>query len=768
MDEKVKESIINAILKKYKAPDESLVPYVFQRRITYKDGSPVKLTLWNNITGKRMVYPNWTNTLFYDLKDDDPLKFNFYRGCCPARDIRGVYLKYYDEYDVLEISWVDGKNKNGNVLGKDGDKIKWQFENTRAFLFKGDGWLCYYDLKRHLPIIYNSINEDETLMNRLIHKDSTAGCYISTQGLQEWGKFYGKMTYANNGMNYASSYEERNNAEIQIKDTWHLFYAYKAYVKELKRKVYESKPHDQHTVTWVAEHTNVIDYANLKELKKGSRIEKVNEDIFLIRVVVDNSISPGYKDWCRTDEETTYEGVRVFVSQKQGTSYALCRSAQTAPWRKNKLDSLYVSNTIPIKHMDMSIGLLDNIKDTTLMDMVKRNASNAIDVLVSLVRYPILERIEKAGYHNITSIMEHVTSTDLKSRCYLDRMFITQDRKHKIPTNIKDIKHYGKNMLKAIDTVCKALGTDYDRRMNNMMNAITAMYYIYGDKLQFMSYENLKEDLMALSHIFEENTMWLSYSNKAYKMYNYNSYDAWHEDADDYITVQEMKELNMVKRVIRHDIERIGNNVMSYVCNLYVDTLNLIERFGQEDREMYRRRLARINVSEDLKTMHDTVVVDYNRQSDSITHSRLEEEMTERYNKEHEKYEASNDKFVIKFPKHEYDIITEGKVLCHCVGGYANSHAHGRTTILFLRHKDTPDFPFYTIEVNNGCLIQIHGAYNKWLGNDPEAIPFVYKWLEDHKIAFNMKILLNKSNGYSNDGEYIDEEIVQKMIQEAS
>lgn len=767
MDEKAKESIINAILKKYKAPDESLVPYVFQKR-TNTNHTPVKLILWNNITGKREEYTDWNNSHFYELDDNDPVKFNYYRGCRPTRDIRGVYIKYYDKYDVLEVSWVDGKNENGNVLCKDGDKIKWQFENVRAFLFKGEGWLCYYDLNANKYIIYNSINEDETLINRLIHKDSTAGCCLNARAFQEWGRFYGKMTYTNDGMNYASSYEERNNPEIQIKDMWHLFYAYKAYVKELKRKDYESKPHDQRTVTWVAEHTNVKDYANLKELKKGSRIEKVNEDIFLVRVVVDNSINPIYKDWCQTDEETTYEGIRVFISQKQGTSYAICRSSQIGPWRKNKLDSLYVSNTIPVKYMDMSIELLDNIKDTTLMNMVKENAANAIDVLVSLVRYPILERIEKAGYHNIASIMKYVSSTDLKSRCYLDRMFITQDRKHKIPMNIKDIKHYGKNMLKAIDAVCAVLGTDSDRRMNNMMNAITAMYYIYGDKLQFMSYENLKEDLIVLSHTFEENTMWLSYSNKAYKMYNYNGYDAWHEDANDYITVQEIKELNMVKRVITHDISRIGNNVIPCVCNLYVDTLNLIERFGQEDREMYRRRLARIDRSEELKTMHDTIVMDYNRQSGSLTHTRLEEEMVERYNKEHEKYEASDDNFAIKFPKHEYDIITEGKVLCHCVGGYANSHAHGHTTILFLRHKDTPDFPFYTIEVNYGSLVQIHGAYNKWLGNDPEAIPFVYKWLEDHKIAFNMKILLNKSNGYSDNCEYIDEEIIQKMIQEAS
>lgn len=67
------------------------------------------------------------------------------------------------------------------------------------------------------------------------------------------------------------------------------------------------------------------------------------------------------------------------------------------------------------------------------------------------------------------------------------------------------------------------------------------------------------------------------------------------------------------------------------------------------------------------------------------------------------------------------EVRAEGAAMEHCVGGYANRHMTGSTTILFLRRKDAPNTPLYTIEVLNGRLQQIHGYKNDRGKPDPRV-----------------------------------------------
>jgi len=95
------------------------------------------------------------------------------------------------------------------------------------------------------------------------------------------------------------------------------------------------------------------------------------------------------------------------------------------------------------------------------------------------------------------------------------------------------------------------------------------------------------------------------------------------------------------------------------------------------------------------------------------------------------------------------EITKEGTALGHCVGGYVYEHARGMTNIIFLRRKSEEQIPFYTIEIKNDKVIQIHGRHNCWLGNNPEAIPFMFKYLTQLGVRFNKTMLLNLGRGYS-------------------
>ena len=69
--------------------------------------------------------------------------------------------------------------------------------------------------------------------------------------------------------------------------------------------------------------------------------------------------------------------------------------------------------------------------------------------------------------------------------------------------------------------------------------------------------------------------------------------------------------------------------------------------------------------------------------------------------------------YFIRIPETAAEIVAEGRVLCHCVGGYAPRHMEGKVVILFLRSTEDPDTPLCTIEMNGTKLVQIHGYKNE-------------------------------------------------------
>ena len=128
--------------------------------------------------------------------------------------------------------------------------------------------------------------------------------------------------------------------------------------------------------------------------------------------------------------------------------------------------------------------------------------------------------------------------------------------------------------------------------------------------------------------------------------------------------------------------------------------------------------------------------------------ARYEEENKKRK----EKWEFANEKFAIIFPMTVSEVRLEGEALHHCVGGYAQRHIQNETTILFLRKEELPDTAFYTIEIRkNGTewsVVQVHGACNKWVGNDPEAAVFLYRYFKAHNVSCDRDILLSTASGY--------------------
>jgi hypothetical protein len=139
----------------------------------------------------------------------------------------------------------------------------------------------------------------------------------------------------------------------------------------------------------------------------------------------------------------------------------------------------------------------------------------------------------------------------------------------------------------------------------------------------------------------------------------------------------------------------------------------------------------------------------------------LDEKRRQKTDELRKHYEYEDDEFVIRLPKDVYEIINEGAKQCICIGGYTSRHSKGETNLFFLRRKDSESVPFYAIEMNNNkVIVQIHGHSNKWLGNNPEAIPTVVRWLRKNDIKCDNKILTCTARGYGRTNEYIEMPIV--------
>lgn len=100
-------------------------------------------------------------------------------------------------------------------------------------------------------------------------------------------------------------------------------------------------------------------------------------------------------------------------------------------------------------------------------------------------------------------------------------------------------------------------------------------------------------------------------------------------------------------------------------------------------------------------------------------------------------YMYKDEKYQIVIPKSASDIIEEGHVLHHCVGGdnYLRAHNRQTSTILFLRHSKNPNIRFVTIEIKKDHIVQWYGAYDK----KPEETE-IAKWLRTYREIVNKRL----------------------------
>ena len=136
----------------------------------------------------------------------------------------------------------------------------------------------------------------------------------------------------------------------------------------------------------------------------------------------------------------------------------------------------------------------------------------------------------------------------------------------------------------------------------------------------------------------------------------------------------------------------------------------------------------------DLEAAHNKMAAEQNKKE---ADKRLQEVkkkfagIRNSYRKLRNRYFYEDDEYIIRPARSAEEIVMEGRILHHCVGGdrYLGKHNDGQTYILMLRFAKEPEIPYITVEIERDThqLIQWYGAHD----HKPDE-EHMQKWLDDY------------------------------------
>lgn len=185
-------------------------------------------------------------------------------------------------------------------------------------------------------------------------------------------------------------------------------------------------------------------------------------------------------------------------------------------------------------------------------------------------------------------------------------------------------------------------------------------------------------------------------------------------------------------KLTNHTPQRIAR----YLDENNIRTYDYRDFLGQCSKLEYNLHDTAICFPNDFDSMHTRLSEIIIADNDRLTNEHLKKRMSER-----KKLEYIGNDFMIVQPSSVSEIINEGKLLSHCVGGYAERHAEGKLNILFLRKKSEPNKPFYTVEVSADFkIIQCRGYRNNNANNPkPQEIIDFEKQYQNYLDTLRIK-----------------------------
>ena len=699
-------------MRKY-ALDTKLLPKVWITWASTKNGEFNQRFWLNCQTGKKKTSPeSWMyyndetsiDSYHWGLEDKIPCGLNYTSAHSDkiwvqsCSNVRYAYIKYHADIDRLEVAVV-GVDTTRNI-----EPHHWHFLGDRFFIGKDKSVIDESGQVKTVSFRlypYHTAWSTKELVRMLLRLTHINGF------VNEFKKFIGDDTFIIG-----------NGAVETITSAWHLQRWYETSQKP-RGKGKQQKLTDELTAielsdtSGFAEKYQPIDFTT----KYGRSIisdfvyyEKVNDEWDVLR------------QFCRkSDDNTIIETQRVYLCKNENV---LVVSREKHGWipSKYKSNGSWYGTRCYLANKDEAMAECDRIK-YAISSFEDIDISRLVDFLVASVRFPEIEQIAKFGY--LDQMLGIVSSHQIKAD--LKYMFGGRynDKEKNILRKVGMTKHQFDKYMSS--------DTSYRRKaMNNM-------HLLFGE---------------SLSHL--DNDSFDKYFNACIKIARH----FW-RPLENYVGIINVDTQRFFKNLARlsdkqENVFQMTNDTINAYQSLEYGTAPDIDWYFDDVSDLVRAHNAVTELHglqmAERRARYSVAEAERNKQNED-KRAKIDEKRKE--------YEYEDEMYIIRLPKDLAEIVKEGSVQRICIGGYTSSHANGNTNLFFLRKKDNEDAPFYAIEMDNQKNIrQIHGFGNKWLGNDPDAIPTVVRWLRKNGITCDEKILTCKAQGYGRVNDYIAMPIV--------
>jgi len=637
----------------------------------------------------------------------DPTRWSDVRECglnnvvCVRNEYEGLYIEYHEDMDTLEFAHIFMDGGRG----KAGEAKEWYYGNgwnySRYFIFRND------------PNAYSNtgILTGNTHYSKDLLKEMKTWSRRSLVGEENYAEFK-KFAPDSSELREYNHWYSTPLAQIWQYARWYQM----EFIKRTSSKTFNDlSAYELDDITPLPSKSVVDD-------KKMIYFQKLDDKYAVLRV-----FRYGYRYEINSDK--IIEEMRLFVSDKGKPTVMVndgyWKIKASTPWAAQ--GAAVIINASDIQEWKPLKYIMPCIEDDI-------NIQNFINYL----RHPIVEQLSKAGYVNVAKKLMYCDEIASNMKTF----FLVEKETKQPMFKLLGVNKFVLNAMECHD--------------GNLKIAREIKYFVGG-----FDATELSQDVCDYIANYVDSGRYGS--NSITTLVPGHRYEYWRRDSR-YSTPLTDDEKKWILKLFKMESKQTG------CISLFDDVISTYNRINNKpDIDLYN-----VKNYDDINRLHDALVAlkvqeDRERQALRDASERERQELLKKkfeklQDERIKKYEYEDGDFCIRVP-HQLDEITkEGIVLNHCVGGYLDKHAQGITNILFLRRKADENIPFYTIEICDDHVIQIHGNHNRWLGNNPEAVPFVYKYLEQLGVRYDKKLLLNKGAGYSAG----DEELPESYLQEAA
>lgn len=152
--------------------------------------------------------------------------------------------------------------------------------------------------------------------------------------------------------------------------------------------------------------------------------------------------------------------------------------------------------------------------------------------------------------------------------------------------------------------------------------------------------------------------------------------------------------------------------------------------------------LMHLNQFEAMKYLHDTlssILSLYRDEAKELAFASTSKRV------EDLEYSDEESGLSIVVPRKASEVISEGHTLGHCVASYVDSIIDGKCNILFIRHTDMIDKPYFTMEITpTGEIRQVHSYHNGQVTIDSQRQVYSASGYEVYKEPKDIVAFLTK------------------------